>query len=65
MIQEVARFRRLTPARRVQAIRDLIAAGVYMARISPRTEFLHKYISEQETFARHTIRDFLTRHAGG
>jgi hypothetical protein len=62
--EEVARFRALTPEQRVRGIRDLIAAGALLMRISPKRDDLRAHTLEQEEAARRAIREFLARHAG-
>jgi hypothetical protein len=64
IIEEVARFRALSPADRVRSIRGLLAAGALMMRQSPKAAFLREYTLEQEDRARQAVKEFLARHAG-
>jgi hypothetical protein len=63
IITEVARFRALSPEKRMQFIRDLLAAGALMMRRSPKAAFLRGYTLEQENSARQAIKEFIARHA--
>lgn len=62
--EEAARFRRLTPEERVQAIRGVLAAGALMLSRSPRADFMAADALEQENLARQAIKDFISRHGG-
>lgn len=64
IIEEVARFRALSPENRLRSIRGLLAAGALMMRRSPKAAFLHDYILQQENRARQAVKEFLERHAG-
>ena len=61
--EEAARFRELSPADRLRAIRGLLAAGALMMRRSPKAAFLREYTLEQENRARQAVQEFLARHA--
>jgi hypothetical protein len=63
IIEEVARFRALSPENRMRSIRGLIAAGALMMRQSPKAKFLRKYTVEQENRASQAVKEFLARHA--
>lgn len=64
IIEEAARFRALSPAARLRAIRGLLAAGALMMRQSPKAAFLREYTVEQEDRARQAVKEFLARHGG-
>jgi hypothetical protein len=64
IIEEVARFRALSPEERVRCIRGLIEAGALVLRRSPKAEFLREYTLEQENLARQAVKEFIARHAG-
>ena len=64
MLEDVARFRALSPAERVCAIRDMIATGEFLISRSDHPESARQYAEEQEALARRNIRDFINRHAG-
>ena len=64
IIEEVARFRALSPEGRVRSIRSLVAAGALMMRQSPKAAFLREYALDQENRARQAVKEFLVRHGG-
>src|SRR5260370_26784958 len=43
IVEEVARFRALSPAQRVQSIRGLLAAAALLIRLSPNAPFLRAF----------------------
>jgi hypothetical protein len=64
IIEEVARFRALSPKDRVLAIQGLLAAGALVMRRSAKAAFLRDYTLEQENRACQAVKEFLRRHAG-
>jgi hypothetical protein len=62
ILEDVARFRALTPEKRIQAIRGLLADGAYLMRISPKAAWAKRYSEEQELLAQNRIREFIARH---
>lgn len=64
ILEEVARFRALTPEKRARSIRGLLAAGALMMRNSPKAAFLRQYTREQEERAQQAVKEFVARHAG-
>ena len=64
IIEEVARFRALSPESRLRSIRGLLAAGALMMRRSPKAAFLRDYTLQEEDRARQAVKEFLARHAG-
>jgi len=62
IVEEVARFRALSPENRLRSIRELLAAGALMIRRSPRAAFLRAYTLEQENRARQAVKEFLKHH---
>ena len=64
IVEEVTRFRALSPEDRMRVIRGILAAGALMMRQSPKAEFLKQYTLEQENIARQAVKEFLARHAG-
>ncbi len=62
ILEEVARFRALTPEERLLSIRAILAAGALMLRNSPKAEWLREYSEEQERLAQRNIREFIARH---
>lgn len=64
ILEEVARFRALSPEERVRSIRGLISAGAFMMRRSPKAAFLRDFSLEQENRARQAVKEFVARHGG-
>jgi hypothetical protein len=63
IVEEVTRFRALSPEERLRSIRGLLAAGALAMRQSPNAEFLWEYVLEQENCARQAVKEFIARHA--
>lgn len=61
--EEVARFRALSPEKRMGFIHGLFAAGALMMERSPKAAFLREYVVQQEIRAQQAIKEFLARHA--
>lgn len=62
--EEAARFRALSAADRLTAIRAILDAGELMMQRSPKAEFLRAWTLEQEEKARQAIKEFIARHGG-
>jgi hypothetical protein len=62
ILEDVARFRALSPAERVQSIRGMLATGAHMMRISPKAAWASQYAEEQKLLERRNIREFIARH---
>jgi hypothetical protein len=62
ILEDVARFRALTPSERVQAIVCLLRAGDRIRQISPKAAWAAQYADEQEALTQRRIREFLSRH---
>jgi hypothetical protein len=62
ILEDVARFRALTPRQQFQAIQSLIRAGDHLRRISPKAAWAKQYADEQEALARRNIQEFIARH---
>ena len=62
ILEDVARFRALSPSERIRAIQDLLADGEFLLRKSPRAEWARRYAEEQEEIARQNIREFIASH---
>lgn len=63
IIEEVTRFRSLTPQERMQSIRGILEAGALMMRQSPKAAFLREHTLQQEELYRQTVKEFIARHA--
>ena len=62
ILDDVARFRALTPEEQVLALKGLLHAGVWILRNSPKAPWARQYAEEQEVLAQRAIREFLARH---
>jgi hypothetical protein len=62
VLEDVARFRALSPAERIQAIRGLLNAGDRIMLISPKAVWAKQYTEEQELLTQRNIREFIARH---
>jgi hypothetical protein len=62
ILEDVARFRALSPADRIRAIRGMLADGVHVIRKSPNPSWAWQYAEEQERLAQRNIQDFIARH---
>jgi hypothetical protein len=63
ILEDVARFRALSPEDRIQMIQDMLAGGLYLMSRSPKATWAKQYAEEQEALAQQKIREFLARHA--
>ncbi len=63
ILEDVARFRALSPRDRIRTIRGLLAAGAYLMSISPKAAWARQYAEEQKLLERRNIREFIARHA--
>jgi hypothetical protein len=64
IIDEVKRFRALSPEGRMGVIRGLLAAGALMLSRSPKAAFMREHMLQQEILARQAIKEFVARHGG-
>jgi hypothetical protein len=63
ILEDVARFRALSPTERIGAIRGLLADGAFLMSRSPQAAWAMRYSEEQELLAQRNIREFIKRHA--
>jgi len=63
ILDDVARFRALTPEERIQTIRSMLADGAFLLSKSPKAAWAKQYSEEQELLAQRNIREFIARHA--
>jgi hypothetical protein len=63
ILDDVARFRALTPAERIQTIRSTLADGAFLLSKSPKAAWAKQYSEEQELLAQRNIREFIARNA--
>ena len=64
IIEEVKRFRALSPEDRMRVIRGLLNAGKLMLNRSPKAAFMRDQILEEKNLARQAIKEFIGRHTG-
>jgi hypothetical protein len=62
ILEEVTRFRALTPEERFRSLQDLLNAGTLILRNSPKAAWAKQYAAEQEALAQQAIREFIARH---
>ncbi len=62
ILEDVARFRALTPSEQLQAIRGLLIAGDRIRQASPTADWAKQHAEEQELLAQRNIREFIARH---
>ncbi len=63
ILEDVARFRALSPEDRILMIQDMLAGGLFLISKSPKAAWAKLYAEEQEALAIQNIREFLARHA--
>jgi hypothetical protein len=63
ILEEVARFRALSPRERIRTIRSVLADGAFLLSRSPKAAWAKQYSEEQELLAQRNIREFIARHA--
>jgi hypothetical protein len=62
ILEDVARFRALSPGERMRSIKEMMALGAFLMSISPKAAWARQYAEEQEILAQKNIREFLARH---
>ncbi|QEH32459.1 hypothetical protein OJF2_09300 [Aquisphaera giovannonii] len=62
ILDDVARFRALSPLGRVSAIRSILADGRFLVSVSPRSARSERLDAEEASLTRQSIRDFINRH---
>ena len=63
ILDDVARFRALSPAERIRSIRDMLADGEFLISKSSNPASARQFSEEQELLASSNIREFIARHA--
>ena len=61
--EEAARFRALSPAARLEAIRGVLEAGALMIERSPHAQYLREHAEQQEKLFEKSFKEFIARHA--
>lgn len=62
ILDDVARFRALSPSERVGVILGLLRAGDRIRQMSPKAAWAAQYTEQQENLAQNRTREFLARH---
>ena len=62
ILDDVARFRALTPEEQLRSLRGLLHTGARILRNSSKAAWAKQYAEEQEVLAQRAIREFLARH---
>jgi hypothetical protein len=63
ILEDVTRFRALSPSERIETIRGMLATGTRLMSISPKGAWARQYAEEQKLLERRNIREFIARHA--
>ena len=63
LLEDVARFRALSPQDQVRSLEGLLNAGALILRNSPKAAWASQYAAEQEIIAQQNIREFIAHHA--
>ena len=62
ILEDVARFRVLSPEDRIRSFRSFLKSASSIARRSPKAAWARQYAEEQEILAQKNIREFMARH---
>ncbi len=62
ILEDVARFRALSPSERFEVLRGMLRMGDRIRRMSPKTAWAQQYALEQELLAQQNIKEFFKRH---
>jgi hypothetical protein len=62
ILEDVARFRALSPPERIRAIRGMLVTGAHLMKISPKADWARQYAEEQQVIAQRNIQEFIARH---
>jgi hypothetical protein len=62
ILEDVARFRALSPEEQIRSLQTLLNAGDLILRYSPKAAWAKQYAEEQEALAQRNIREFIARH---
>ena len=62
ILEDVARFRALSPEERMRTIRGLLADGMFLMSKSPKAAWAEQHDEDQKLLERQSIREFLARH---
>src|SRR5438128_7185440 len=62
ILEQVARFRALTPEEQFRSLRGLLNAGALILRKSPKAAWARQYAEEKEVLAQRSHREFNATH---
>ena len=62
ILEDVARFRALSPEQRMRSLHGLLRTGARLRRIAPKAAWAAEYAQEQELLAQRNIEEFIARH---
>ncbi len=62
ILEDVARFRAISPAERFRAIQDLQNTCAFIMRVSPKAAWARQYVLGEANLKRRAIGEFLARH---
>ena len=62
ILEDVARFRALSPEERIRSFRGFLKSAALIATRSPKAAWAKEYAEDQEVLAQKNIREFLARH---
>ena len=62
ILEDVARFRALSPGERIRTIRGLLADGAFLVSRSPKAAWIEQDRQEQKRIERRNIREFIAHH---
>jgi hypothetical protein len=62
ILEDVARFRALSPEDRMRSLRGMVDLGARLKRMSPKSDWIARETEAQERLWRENIREFLARH---
>jgi hypothetical protein len=63
ILEDVARFRALSPEGRARVLQDMLNDGAYLLSVSPKAAWAKQYFEEQELLAQRNMWEFIARHA--
>ena len=62
ILEDVSRFRALSPEDRMRSVRGMVDFGARLKRMSPRSAWIAQETEAQERLWRKNIGEFLARH---
>ena len=62
ILEDVARFRALTPAERIRSVRGHLAAGIRLMGLSTKKAWIYQDFEERQSIEHNNIKEFIERH---